>query len=445
LTPVAGKGSKSKAVVSRWVTARADKGALQGVHEWSVELTAANRSHFAVGVVLGPTVYAFDKLAGPCLKISSKTPKATVVAGSALRLDGASGMVSPPPATNTAFGAVAASVAAGTTTISTNPVGRSMTSSPEHTADASPRTPPPSTDQDAAKEQTPEIPFSRTYRYPPDALALAWHSDGSLWCSGVRVASDFGNKFLPLTKGSIVSVRVDRTARTVGYYVNGEFVGVAFGPEGSGAVHTVKLPKPIDGREVDDMITVLANTVFPAASVSSSTQALRIRPSGFNGSTVVPLVLSMQKAVVSLVGRLSAVLVAGPEISASEVSSMPWFASNLMIGGVEEAASDNRGSSDGDELTAQALLDMLRDATPEQPSSSHVDALLTWFDSVDPEPAFLRQALERSNTYRFTLVERPFIACLLKHSGLVEEALDVVRSCESGGTPEPSPDLVKLW
>ena len=90
-----------------------------------------------------------------------------------------------------------------------------------------------------------------------------------------------------------------------------------------------------------------------------------------------------------------------------------------------------------------------------------------WLENILPEPASLRIVLERSGSYNFPSCELPFLACLLKHSGLVEEALDVLttaKECSSmredtigsstGATdmteisatlPAPSEDMVSLW
>ena len=93
--------------------------------------------------------------------------------------------------------------------------------------------------------------------------ALSWHSDGSLWVNGEKRAEDFGKQFLPLSHLTSVTVRVDRSEQTVAYYVDGVFVGTAFGPEGSDAVVAVPLP-------VIDVTQGEKNIVYPAASVTLS-------------------------------------------------------------------------------------------------------------------------------------------------------------------------------
>lgn len=62
----------------------------------------------------------------------------------------------------------------------------------------------------------------------------------------------------------------------------------------------------------------------------------------------------------------------------------------------------------------------------EQNGSSFPD-LVDWLGRSHPDPAFLRLALEKTNSYAFPLVEAPFLAALLKHGGLVGEACQVAE------------------
>lgn len=52
--------------------------------------------------------------------------------------------------------------------------------------------------------------------------------------------------------------------------------------------------------------------------------------------------------------------------------------------------------------------------------------LVEWLGRTHPDPSFLRLALEKTNSYAFPLVEAPFLAALLKHSGLAGEAFQAV-------------------
>ena len=81
------------------------------------------------------------------------------------------------------------------------------------------------------------------FAYVDRSLALGWHSDGSLWVNGNMEKDSFGAQFLPIDRMGSITVRVDRIERTVTYYVNGVFVGIAFGPTGSGAAVCCPLPE----------------------------------------------------------------------------------------------------------------------------------------------------------------------------------------------------------
>ena len=69
-------------------------------------------------------------------------------------------------------------------------------------------------------------------------MAMAWHTDGTLHANGKQVGANWGLQHLPLPRVCAVSVRLDIRARTLTYYVDGKKVGIAFGPEGSGAACT---------------------------------------------------------------------------------------------------------------------------------------------------------------------------------------------------------------
>lgn len=109
-------------------------------------------------------------------------------------------------------------------------------------------------------------------KYACGMLAMAWHSDGSLWVNGQKLAEGFGSKFLPLDRMSCVTVRIDRPERTVAYYVNGVFVGIAFGPEGCDAAAVFPLPALTGQLSLGSSdVSVKRRTesvVYPAASIS---------------------------------------------------------------------------------------------------------------------------------------------------------------------------------
>lgn len=53
--------------------------------------------------------------------------------------------------------------------------------------------------------------------------------------------------------------------------------------------------------------------------------------------------------------------------------------------------------------------------------------LVEWLGRSHPDPPFLRMALEKTGNYSFPFVEAPFVAALLKHSGLVGEAFHAAK------------------
>lgn len=53
--------------------------------------------------------------------------------------------------------------------------------------------------------------------------------------------------------------------------------------------------------------------------------------------------------------------------------------------------------------------------------------LVEWLERSHPDPPFLRMALEKTGNYSFPFVEAPFVAALLKHSGLVDEAFQATK------------------
>jgi hypothetical protein len=169
-------------------------------------------------------------------------------------------------------------------------------------------------------------------------VSMAWLSDGSLWFNGEKKADGFGASFLPLGRYAVVSMRVDCRQEKVSYYVNGSFVGTAFGLENSDAivkVHSLFPPSSAVGSNT---------TIYPAASVSHCSQGIKIQASGYFGSVVFPSALYMQKTLASVYGRLAAALISGPKLSSSEKLLKPWLKSPLFSGGFaadpdEEATS----------------------------------------------------------------------------------------------------------
>ena len=83
-----------------WLTARANKGAAEGVHDWSFELLHRSHAPFALGVVVGGELCPHDVLGGPC--VASVDAKAVKAPSSrrAHREASSAGVLSPPRASS---------------------------------------------------------------------------------------------------------------------------------------------------------------------------------------------------------------------------------------------------------------------------------------------------------------------------------------------------------
>eukprot|EP01041_Mallomonas_annulata_P000974 gene974-1892_t len=387
-----------------WVTARSDIGAKDGIHDFSFELLERSKVPLAFGVVLGGDPYPRDRLGGACLLDGVKgvwtlpaetdgTATAAVRASSAASssveekddedaafegfvMDNV--VVSIPPMRPFEFSpSLAISVTdlarrvegrrrSNRTAVQHSPVAvfRNFRSGDTAVVDASPGAGPrglrsrrdvrvqsdsttsngtTSASVSVSKQtgQKQEPPRRLAFSYlQTGVLAMSWCTDGSLWVNGDKRADGFGKHVLPLDKHSCVTLRINRTERTISFLVNGMDVGTAFGPAGSDAAVFHPLPEVITTDAENS-----SNIVYPAASVSSPAQSLRIRPTGFYGSIVIPTLLFVQKTTASTLGRLCAGLLAGPDIDKKEKMLVPWLRSPLLIGGLERLSQESGRSS----------------------------------------------------------------------------------------------------
>lgn len=317
--------------------------------------------------------------------------------------------------------------------------------------------------------------------------SFAWYSDGSLWCDGVKLADNYGIAQFPLPKFSSVRMLVNRMEQTVSYFVNGENLGIAFGPKDSGAAATVPNFPPSCTDAISDSSD--ERVLYPAASIYSTSAtpvytvppAIKVRTSGFHGSTAVPMLLSLQKASAAVLGRLSALLLLGPNVNKNESVLIPWLQSPLLIGGLEEAELDKMGTfcsidwqssldktlrhfgiispSNVDQLDGKVPSSLLNDKTEDAGSNllkklacldySDLECihLFEWLEAIDPESGNLRKAFEKSGIFSFPVCEFPVTACLLKHGGLISEAVSAVKALTSQETtrPTPSDEMTILW
>lgn len=391
-----------------WVTARADSGATEGIHDWSFELMERSKVPLAFGVVCGGDPYVRDRLAGPCLvEVKAPMPEeaSTAVLSTPasprptslptietfigenpararsepdriLILDDDEGRPPEPERPRLIFGEhsrapeseryrLRETIYGGRLRSPRPPlrqspliIGLEAPSPPTTTPRPDPLSVPASAPRpepvavsaeckggvvSKLTGQRQDPPRKAMFSYDQKGvLAMAWCTDSSLWVNGEKRADGFGKHVFPLDRHSCVTVRIDRVERTVSYYVNGAFVGVAFGPEESGAAVISPLPLALEGESV-----LLKNAVYPAASVSSPAQSLRIKPTGFFGSVVIPTSLLLQKSAASVVGRLLSVLMTGPEVDRKEQALAHWLQSPLLIGGISPEHADTDHSTGG--------------------------------------------------------------------------------------------------
>ncbi len=110
-------------------------------------------------------------------------------------------------------------------------------------------------------------------------------------------------------------------------------------------------------------------------------------------------------------------ILGGPGSAASSVNSK---SSPLAY---PTATTEKTSSGRSDEQRPLGSAEHDGDGDGDEPSYPE---LVEWLGRTHPDPPFLRLALEKTNSYAFPLVEAPFLAALLKHSGLVGEAFQAV-------------------
>ena len=317
--------------------------------------------------------------------------------------------------------------------------------------------------------------------------SFAWHTDGSLWYNGIECATNFGMSFLPLDRLSSVTIHFNFNELSLSYIVNGKKVGMAFGPEGSGAAVSIA-PSVLSSNNPGLSLPKINEDypVYPAATICSTTQRILLKTSGFYGSMTIPLELNLQKAVASVFGRLSASILKGTSVDQEEVSLLPWLQSPLFIGGLDSLdktselgfsaldADDENLVLDWEEEWSQKRsglapipknTDDVNDHKDERKrllddlARSNLDELATrfinWLEKIQPEPAFLVKAYKAGGYYSFPMCEMPYLVALLAHGGLENEAINVLDMMQKSIVndeaemdsvlPIPSSDMSKLW
>jgi hypothetical protein len=357
--------NKSKKVVTKWLTARGTRGALQGVHDWEFQFNDTIEGPWSIGVVVDHTPLDSDRLA-------------------------------------------------------------------------------------AVK------PESRKHN-KENILSFAWNSDGSLWCDGEKVSSSYGLSAFPLRKYSTVKIRINRMDSTISYFVNGKYLGVACGPAAFHSAFVIS-----ENRLNKNKI------IYPAASIYHQNLSMKIVAAGMETSIAIPFLHSLTHSSTSVLGRICARLIQGTNMDSNEKGLMEWLRSAIFSGGIDstfldatklEALPENSLSELQSKISEVVRDDIFkRDITPSEKflleiahgfnlnqEDSLVSKFYEWLEKIDAEPPMMRKALERTNNYRFPLCELPFVACLLKHSGMIEEAFLAAQSLQKNEIRPPSEEMFLLW
>jgi hypothetical protein len=285
----------------------------------------------------------------------------------------------------------------------------------------------------------------------------AWNSDGSLWVDEKMICTSFGTGSFPFRKFTTVKLRINRTDGTVSFFVNGEFIGVACGPSSFNPIYSVSLPDESSGK-----------VIYPAASVYSQHISIKIKAGGMETSAAIPLLNSLSHSSISVLGRIAARLIQGTEIDPNEKGLLEWLRSAIFSGGIDsifldasklEALPLNSLSELQSKISEVVSDDVFkRDILPSEKflleiahgynlevEDSPVAKLYEWLEKIDAEPLPMRKALEKNDNYRFSSCELPFIACLLKHAGMMEEAYLASQSLTNNSVPPPSEEMFLLW
>lgn len=154
------------------------------------------------------------------------------------------------------------------------------------------------------------------------APELAWCCDGSLWAEGKMCPELFGGG-IKIKRYDIIRMVIDPIDGTLNYYINDEFIGLAFGPAGSGAVMETKI-----------LVSVGSECVYPAVSLFGSGQSVQIKAGGYNNSPYnVPLITACQKYCAASLVYLSSMAISGH----AEQEIGVWLKSPLFFGGVVQS------------------------------------------------------------------------------------------------------------
>lgn len=168
-----------------------------------------------------------------------------------------------------------------------------------------------------------------------------------------------------------------------------------------------------------DLVHVDSRSLGSRENAHENRSGKHARPAAFNAGSVRmsdPCVESRTREVFCSQKFLSSIVSSGSRTDEDPVSSScnAGDASQHSSSHVSREASTN---IDGDES----------ELIVEVSGGSLYQDLVEWLGRSHPDPPFLRAALEKTGNYSFPLVEAPFLAALLKHGGLVDEAFEATK------------------
>ncbi|GMH47208.1 hypothetical protein TL16_g00006 [Triparma laevis f. inornata] len=307
--------------------------------------------------------------------------------------------------------------------------------------------------------------------------------DGSVYIDGEKGGFKNNERLAGWKAGDVVNFRLDLSDLTLEVGVNdGSKIAV----------------------EADAWFASNPNSQFhPSVSVKNFNDYVVLEPAGVGSTTVdIYWLLDLEKSFSHVGGKLASTLVSGPSISIEEMEHENWLRSPMIIGGLEsnEEVSENwmvdvaeetgagmsvllgeterlkerTGTLLGDVIdftTGEQVrnwvdddIDMSEIALPPKPDLIIRDRILDeiakaprsqigekfyeWMESKVGEPGFLKKRLDSNGCYSFPSCEQPFLAALLKHSGLWREVMWLISSGSSGDAtshPEPSQPMHFLF
>ena len=132
--------------------------------------------------------------------------------------------------------------------------------------------------------------------------------------------------------GDIIKITLDccSGSRKLSFSLNGENLGVAFGPKGSGAA--------VELSDQENLGDKLSEELYPAVSLLSKDDHVSFESGGLIESHTMslPWLVDILRTCSGLAARLASTMVAGEPVDTKEAEMEPWLQSPLLSSGLEE-------------------------------------------------------------------------------------------------------------